>query len=171
MMSQLLSPPYPPVLELLPSTAISGLPPDSYIILAVAGARIYHAPLSTKTPDWCYSRMRGTLVFGRDCAPGEHLGYRPPITHEASSYWFRLLDSITGKPLWLFKVSPPFFYEIDRPFFHVIHGKSRRFGFLLDDDDEADMLAKKVIAHACPPRALRHTSIVYDCGLTSSFHL
>ncbi|KAG6889948.1 hypothetical protein C0995_013475 [Termitomyces sp. Mi166 len=172
MMSQLISAPYPPVLELRPSTVISGLAPDSYTIIAIASARIYHAQLATKTPEWCYSRMRGTLVFGRDSEPGEHSepGNKPPVPNEAGNHWFRLLEPTSGKPIWMFKVPAGFVYELDRPFFHAFQGKvrnkppsfekmimtgfkSRRFGFLFEDDDEASILGKKVIAQACPPRA------------------
>ncbi|KAG6829592.1 hypothetical protein H0H87_010741 [Tephrocybe sp. NHM501043] len=156
-MSQLVSAPYPPALELHPSTTISGLSPDTYTIFAVADARIYHAELTTKTPEWCYSRMKGTLVFGKDSEPEEHLGYRPPAINETHSYWFRLLDRTSGKPIWMFKVPAGFVYELDRPFFHAFQGKSRRFGFLFEDDDEASTLAKKVIAHTCPPRMPHHS--------------
>ncbi|KAG5340225.1 hypothetical protein C0989_002457 [Termitomyces sp. Mn162] len=170
-MSQLMSAPYPPVLELRPSTVVSGLAPDSYTIIAVANARIYHANLGTKTPEWCYSRMRGILVFGRDCEPGDRPGQRSSVPSEAGNHWFRLLDATSGKPVWLFKIPIGFVYELDRPFFHAFQGKvrnsppqlekmvvktnsqSRRFGFLFDDDDEASILAKKVVAQTCPPRA------------------
>ncbi|KAG6895825.1 hypothetical protein C0992_012270 [Termitomyces sp. T32_za158] len=152
MLSQFMAAPYPPVLELRPSTVISGLAPSSYTIIAVASARIYHAQLAAKTPEWCYSRMRGTLVFGKDTQAGERPGQRPPAPIEAGSYWFRLLDSTSGKPIWMFKILAGFVYELDRPFFHVFQGKeqmvvtgfqSRRFGFLFEDDDEAGILAKK----------------------------
>ncbi|KAG6907535.1 hypothetical protein DXG01_008571 [Tephrocybe rancida] len=103
-MSQLVSVPYPPIPELRPSTAIPGLSPNTYTVLAVADARIYHAQLATKTPEWCYSRMRGTLVFGKDCEPGERPGHMPPNASEANSHWFRLLDSTSGRPIWIFKV-------------------------------------------------------------------
>ncbi|KAG6840307.1 hypothetical protein C0991_007632 [Blastosporella zonata] len=160
-MSQLVSAPYPPVLELRPSTTISGLPSDTYIIFAVADARIYHAQLTTKTPEWCFSRMRGTLVFGKDCDPREHRGHRPASANEASC-WFRLLDSASGKPIWMFKIPAGFVYELDRPFFHAFQGKSRRFGFLFEDDDEAHILAKKVAAHTYPPRAAKSRSLSFS---------
>ncbi|KAG5723887.1 Wiskott-Aldrich syndrome like protein [Termitomyces sp. T112] len=161
MMSQLMSAPYPPVLELRPSTVVSGLAPDSYTIIAVANARIYHANLGTKTPEWCYSRMRGILVFGRDCEPGDRPGQRSSVPSEAGNHWFRLLDATSGKPVWLFKIPIGFVYELDRPFFHAFQGKSRRFGFLFDDDDEASILAKKVVAQTCPPRAPKNRSLSF----------
>ncbi|KAF8065161.1 hypothetical protein FPV67DRAFT_1419032 [Lyophyllum atratum] len=134
--------------------AIPGLPCDTYAVLAVASARVYHAHLSTKIPEWCYSRMRGTLVFGRDNEPHDPLKSRAPAAVDPASHWFRLLDETSGKPVWVFKVPTGFAYELDRPFFHAFQGKSRRFGFLFEDDEEAGVLGKKVISQTCPPRTL-----------------
>ncbi|KAF5384440.1 hypothetical protein D9615_003336 [Tricholomella constricta] len=144
--------------------ARSCLSPDTYTILAVASARIYHAQLNTKVPEWCYSRMRGTLVFGMDSQPADRLANRfgaPPTPNvvEPVTYWFRLLEAASGKPTWMFKVHEDFVYELDRPFFHAFQGRSRRFGFLFEDDDEANALAKEVISQTCPPRPVKKRSL------------
>ncbi|KAG5639756.1 hypothetical protein H0H81_000036 [Sphagnurus paluster] len=134
--------------------AIPGVATNTYTVLGVASARIYHAQLNTKTPEWCYSRMKGTLVFGKDRDPDtiENAPMAPSV--QAGNHWFRLLDAVSGKPVWIFKVrsGSGFVYEIDRPFFHAFQGKSRRFGFLFENDDEASALAKEVISQISPPR-------------------
>lgn len=43
--------------------------------------------------------------------------------------------------------------------------QSRRFGFLFEGDDEASILAKKVIAQTCPPRASSTTLSRINSGL------
>ncbi|KAF8062239.1 hypothetical protein FPV67DRAFT_1421804 [Lyophyllum atratum] len=139
--------------------SIPGLPSDTYAVLAVASARVYHAHLSTKTPEWCYSRMRGTLVFGKDNEPHDPLKSQAPGTVDPASHWFRLLDEKSGKPIWVFKVPAGFAYELDRPFFHAFQGKSRRFGFLFENDEEASVLGKTVITQTCPPRPSKNRSL------------
>lgn len=62
-------------------------------------------------------------MFGQDCETGERSGQRPPAPIEAGSYWFRLLDPTSGKPIWMFKILAGFVYEVDKPFFHVFQGK------------------------------------------------
>ncbi|GLB39822.1 hypothetical protein LshimejAT787_0703320 [Lyophyllum shimeji] len=157
MMSQLVSPCRPVLDSDRASMAIPGLSPDTYAILAVASARIYHAQLTSKIPEWCYSRMRGTLVFGKDNVPNDRGAGKVPTATEPVSYWFRLLDETSGKAIWMFKVQAGFAYELDRPFFHAFQGKSRRFGFLFDNDDEASALAKEVIRLTCPRPAKNRT--------------
>jgi neural Wiskott-Aldrich syndrome protein len=155
-----------------PAAFVPGLLPNSYSILASASARVYHAQLRPKNAEWCYSRLRGTLVLGKD-SNAVHIEdpLRPNNSIvEAESHWFRLLDAESGKPVWMFKFYPGFSYQLDRPFFHVVQGrvscasidsglfvnvvfpKSRKFGFLFDDDDEAGAFARKVTGQGCPPR-------------------
>jgi Wiskott-Aldrich syndrome protein len=97
---------------------IPGLLPNSYSILAAASARVYHAQLSPKSAEWCYSRLRGTLLLGRDTVQVED-----PQSVEAENHWFRLLDADSGKPVWMFRIHTGFSYQVDRPFFHVFQGR------------------------------------------------
>jgi len=159
MLSQLVSPCYPLLDSGHAAMTILGLSPDTYSVLAVASARIYHAQLTTKIPEWCYSRMRGTLVFGKDNKSNDLLANRAPVVVEPTSYWFRLLDETSGRPIWIFKIPTSFAYELDRPFFHAFQGKSRRFGFLFENDEEAGALAKKVISQTCPPRQAKNRTL------------
>jgi len=46
----------------------------------------------------------------------------------------------------MFKFPENFEYELDRPFFHVFQGRTRRYGFLFNDDDEAALFGKKVLS-------------------------
>ncbi|KAL0946229.1 hypothetical protein HGRIS_012488 [Hohenbuehelia grisea] len=109
------------------------LPSNNCEIFAAASpARIYHAQFGTKGNDWTSSSLEGKLIFGCD-----HLG--------SDEYWFRLIDTDTNRIVWVFRVpSSGFVYEVDRPFFHVFTGKSRRFGFLFSDDGDASVFAKEV---------------------------
>ncbi|KAJ7701830.1 hypothetical protein B0H17DRAFT_846321, partial [Mycena rosella] len=116
--------------------------PSTYKVYASIGARVYHAAFASKQSEWIYSGLRGSLMFGKDRA-----------AVEAQGYWFRLLDD-AGKTIWIFKIPEiSFEYRIDKPFFHVFRGCSRKFGFLYSDDSEAAGFAKKVIgrtmARAC----------------------
>ncbi|KAJ7177883.1 hypothetical protein C8R46DRAFT_666016 [Mycena filopes] len=119
--------------------AVPGLHPSTYKVYGAIPARVYHAAFATKQSEWSFSGLAGTLVFGRD---------RGPV--DAQTYWFRLLDD-SGKTIWIFKIPEiSFEYRIDKPFFHVFRGSSRRFGFLYQDDSEAAVFAKKVLGRAMP---------------------
>ena len=100
------------------SIFLPGRLPDAYSILAEASVRIYHAQLSPKNAEWSYSRLRGTLVLGKDIPQAGDL---PSV--EAESYWFRLLDADSRKPVWMFKIPTGFAYQLDRPFFHIFQGR------------------------------------------------
>jgi len=82
-----------------------------------------------------------------------------PPSVEAENYWFRLLDADSRKPVWMFRIPAGFSYQLDRPFFHVFQGRSRRFGFLFEDDDEATAFARKVTSQTQPPRKHRTLSL------------
>ncbi|RDB19730.1 Wiskott-Aldrich syndrome 1 [Hypsizygus marmoreus] len=161
MLTQPISPVPPPFLNTPP---ILGLLSGSYAVLAVASARIYHAQLGPKPVVWCYSRMRGTLVFGKDLSPDayDHPLKASPIGLEASRHWFRLLDADSGKPIWMFKIPAGFVYELDRPFFHAFQGRSRRFGFLFEDDEEASVLCKAVFSQTSPPQFLKNRTLSFS---------
>ncbi|TFK36643.1 hypothetical protein BDQ12DRAFT_570577, partial [Crucibulum laeve] len=142
--------------------------PHSYAIHAAASARIYHAQLNAKQCQWSYSRLKGTLFFGNDKDTDT-----PP--NEAERYWFRLIDDVSGKTVWMFKVPLGIDYEVDRPFFHVFQGMSRRYGFLFSDDDEAAVFAGKVkaqvfkyaIALKSRTRSIRSNSMKIRAASTS----
>jgi len=109
-----------------PTVVIPGLSPNSYDVLAVASARVYHAQLAIKNAEWCYSRLRGTLVFGMDRVQvGDVVGpyHRDNGVVQPEHHWFRLLDPKSGRPVWMFKIHTGFSYQVDRPFFHVFQGR------------------------------------------------
>jgi Wiskott-Aldrich syndrome protein len=120
----------------------SGLEQKPYAIIAVAGARVYHTKLQEKYHQWNYSRWKGTLTLGRDFDTPENLAQG---TSDAEKHWFRLADVESGRTVWMFKFPENFEYELDRPFFHVFQGRTRRYGFLFNDDDEAALFGKKVM--------------------------
>jgi len=120
----------------------SGLEYRPYAIIAVAGARVYHTKLQEKDHQWNYSRWKGILTLGRDLDTPESLAQG---TTEAEKHWFRLADVESGRTVWMFKFPENFEYELDRPFFHVFQGRTRRYGFLFNDDDEAALFGKKVM--------------------------
>ncbi|KAF4613163.1 hypothetical protein D9613_011101 [Agrocybe pediades] len=128
--------------------SISGLEQNPYAVLAVAGARVYHTKLNSKEKDkdsnsqWIYSRWKGTLTFGRDIETPNTAAL--DIT-ETERHWFRLADDETGRTVWMFKFPENFQYSVDRPFFHVFQGRTRRYGFLFNDDDEASVFGQKVM--------------------------
>lgn len=106
---------------------------------------------------WVYSHLKGTLVFGYDkpCAGTEASPTVEPILAldrgkpEANGeWWFQLVDDETDKVAWKFKlpISPgsKFNYELDRPFFHVFQGSSRKYGFLFADDRESEVFSGEV---------------------------
>ena len=125
-------------------------------IHAIATARIYHAPLpaSGSAPngdEWVYSRLKGSLKFGRNWIGGSttrtstsNSGSNPVIPNE---FWFTLADEKTGKTIWMFQIPESgFTYEVDRPFFHIFNGRTRKYGFLFEDDDDAALFHKKVMS-------------------------
>ncbi|KAF8803352.1 hypothetical protein BYT27DRAFT_7195667 [Phlegmacium glaucopus] len=122
----------------------SGLEQNPYTIIAVAGARVYHTKLQSKDNNqWNYSRWKGTLSLGRDIDTPQSIAQG---TTEAEKHWFRLADVESGRTVWIFKFPENFEYELDRPFFHVFQGRTRRYGFLFNDDDEAALFGKKVMS-------------------------
>ncbi|KAJ7120958.1 hypothetical protein C8R44DRAFT_623507 [Mycena epipterygia] len=115
------------------SFVVPGLHPSTYKVYATIPARVYHAAFGSKQNEWIYSGLSGSLMFGKDRGV------------EGQGHWFRLLDD-AGKTIWIFKIPEiSFEYRIDKPFFHVFRGCSRKFGFLYGDDNEAAGFAKKVI--------------------------
>jgi hypothetical protein len=98
---------------------VPGLPPNSYNVLATTSARVYHAQLSPKSTEWCYSRLKGILVFGKN---NTNIGLAAEVD-DAENYWFRLLDVNSGKIVWMFQVPSGLAYQQDRPFFHVFQGR------------------------------------------------
>jgi Wiskott-Aldrich syndrome protein len=118
----------------------SGLEHNPYTTLAVAGARVYHSKLNVKDSQWVYSHWKGTLTFGRDIDTPANIAQ-----DEAEKHWFRLADDETGRTVWMFKFPEHFEYMIDRPFFHVFQGRTRRYGFLFNNDDEAALFGRKVM--------------------------
>ncbi|KAF9467126.1 hypothetical protein BDZ94DRAFT_1156655, partial [Collybia nuda] len=122
---------------------VLGLSPNTYSILGTASARVYHAQ-NLRGSEWCYSRLKGTLVFGKNIVASDSVD-------DGENHWFRLLDVNSGKAIWMFQVPSGLAYQQDRPFFHIFQGRSRRFGFLFEDDDEAAEFANIVIAETRPP--------------------
>lgn len=122
---------------------ISGLEHNPYTTLAVAGARVYHNKLNVKDSQWVYSHWKGTLTFGRDIDTPANIAQD---VSEAEKHWFRLADDETGRTVWMFKFPEHFEYTIERPFFHVFQGRTRRYGFLFNDDDEAALFGRKVMS-------------------------
>lgn len=131
--------------------AFSELATDAYKIYATASARVYHANFGASQLDWTYSHLKGVLVFGRDrSAAGSPVSSVDHSSLEADKFWFRLIDDISGKVVWMIKVPKALDYQVDRPFFHIFPGRSRMFGFRFEDDDEAVMLSKEVIDRIGP---------------------
>ncbi|KAJ6511439.1 hypothetical protein C8R47DRAFT_963998 [Mycena vitilis] len=122
------------------SFLVPGLQPSTYKVYAVIQARVYHAAFGSKQGEsWTYSGLHGKLMFGKE---------RGSV--DAQGYWFRLLDD-AGKTIWIFKIPEMSFeYRIDKPFFHIFRGSSRKFGFLYYEDNEAATFAKKVIGRTTP---------------------
>ncbi|KAL1660092.1 hypothetical protein GGF50DRAFT_119272 [Schizophyllum commune] len=107
---------------------------------------------------WAYSGLAGMLSFGYEA--GEAATVDPRISGPVDPtsgaveipepapvvYSLRLADEV-GRPIWTFKVpTEGFDYQLDRPFFHVFAGKSRRFGLRFDDDARAEEFGRIVRA-------------------------
>ncbi|TRM66897.1 hypothetical protein BD626DRAFT_545952 [Schizophyllum amplum] len=136
---------------------------------SVSGAKKSGGWSSDGRDGWAYSGLAGTLVFGceaREAAVDpRRSGTVDPTSGAIDSrsstpqfdvaavdsarilaYSFRLADE-TGRPIWTFKIpTGGFDYSLDRPFFHVFAGKSRRFGLRFDDDGLAEEFARIVRA-------------------------
>ncbi|KAJ6588538.1 hypothetical protein B0H19DRAFT_210019 [Mycena capillaripes] len=123
------------------SFVVPGLQPSTYNVYAAIPARVYHAAFGLKQSElWSATGLHGKLMLGKDRGS----------TVDAQAYWFRLVDD-AGKTIWIFKIPEiSFEYRIDKPFFHVFRGCSRKFGFLFYDDTEAASFAKKVIGRTMP---------------------
>ncbi|CAK5278159.1 unnamed protein product [Mycena citricolor] len=141
-------------LDILPAPESAGSCDDSSAsssaasseALASLPARVYHASFATKqTPgaeQWTYSGLSGLLSL----CPGPE---------NTPHHCFRLLDAASGKPIWHFSIPDAgagLDYRVDRPFFHVFRGSSRKFGFLFTGDDkEAAEFGKQVLDRAMAP--------------------
>ncbi|KXN88435.1 hypothetical protein AN958_07341 [Leucoagaricus sp. SymC.cos] len=105
---------------------------------------------------WIYSHLKGTLVFGRDrqstrsdsSTVDEIVASSQGEGEPNGEWWFQLVDEEAGKIVWKFKLplsrGSKFAYELDRPFFHVFQGSSRKYGFLFDDDKESVAFSAEV---------------------------
>lgn len=144
---------------------LSQLPADCKVV-AVAAARVYHAPFGRRQDSWAYTGLRGLMVFGRDriAVRGDRKLGTGPGTSFDQQYWFRLIDMSTGKGVvWMHQITENFEYSLDKPFFHIFPGKvcpaatrmcttapqltrsqTRMFGFCFDEDMEADKFHKKI---------------------------
>jgi hypothetical protein len=109
--------------------ALSDLTPDLYKTYSMASARLYHTPFTADGHDWTYSKLRGKLVFGRDrSVPTAETASTVQVDHGAcdtDKFWFRLVDGVSGKTVWMFRVPAILNYQQELPFFHVFHGKVR----------------------------------------------
>ncbi|KAF7342049.1 Wiskott-Aldrich syndrome 1 [Mycena venus] len=140
------------------SFVVPGLHPSTYKVYAVIPARVYHAAFGAKQSElnWTYSGLHGRLMFGKDRGSVDQ------------AHWFRLLDD-AGKTIWIFKIPElSFDYCIDKPFFHVFRGCSRKFGFLYSDDTEAAGFAKKVIGRTMVRPPTEHLLAVMAAELPRS---
>ena len=102
---------------------IPGLSQESYTVLAAASSvRIYHA--QSRSHEWRYSRLKGTLIFGKD-NDQQTRSDSQATSVDVGKYWFRVFDATSRilKPIWVFKLPAlGFVYELDRPFFHAFQG-------------------------------------------------
>lgn len=123
------------------NNAVAEFETNTHTIHAVASARLYHTQLNVKNCEWSYSRLKGTLSFGRDWS-SKSAGQGG--AQDSEKYWFSLVDKDTGRAVWMFKIPPGMDYQVDRPFFHVFQGRTRKYGFLFEDDEEAAVFSNKV---------------------------
>ncbi|PPQ97271.1 hypothetical protein CVT26_006664 [Gymnopilus dilepis] len=119
-----------------------GLEQNTYSILAVADARVYHAMLDPKDGPWTYSGWKGRMIFGQDL---EVPHSNDQDINETQKLWFRLVDDETGTTIWTFKFPEKLEYTEERPFFHVFKARVRRYGLLFNDDGEATAFGQKVV--------------------------
>ncbi|KAF7329947.1 CRIB domain-containing protein [Mycena kentingensis (nom. inval.)] len=139
--------------ESVPTVQIAELAQGTYQTCApVLNARLYHSAKAApelKENEWVYSGLRGVLVFGRD---GQGRGAEEDVAP-------------AGRTIWMFKIpmeaaaaastngkggAGGFEYTVDKPFFHVFTGASRKFGFLFvgeDADREAAHFAGCVVGN------------------------
>jgi hypothetical protein len=102
---------------------LSDLKPDTYKAYTVVSARLYHTPFGAAQGDWTYSQ-KGLLVFGRDRGSTQKSDSSSSIgSSDTTKYWFRLVDEISGRTVWMFKTPVGLDYQKDKPFFHVFTGK------------------------------------------------
>ncbi|OCH92739.1 hypothetical protein OBBRIDRAFT_409791 [Obba rivulosa] len=124
-------------------TILSQLPADSKVV-AVASARIYHAAFDAKPENWVFSGLKGILVLGRDRTTLHPDRKRREATLE-QNYWFRLLDTASGKGVvWIHQIPADLEYRIDKPFFHIFTGQTRMFGLRFDEDADAAAFYRKL---------------------------
>lgn len=102
------------------NNAVAEFETNTHTIHAVASARLYHTQLNVKNCEWSYSRLKGTLSFGRDWSSK---GASQSGAQDAEKYWFSLVDKDTGRTVWMFKIPLGLDYQVDRPFFHVFQGR------------------------------------------------
>ncbi|KAF8649058.1 hypothetical protein AX16_006045 [Volvariella volvacea WC 439] len=136
------------------SVVIPGLPQNTYEVIAVTKARIYHAELKGRNPDWTYSTLKGVLVFGKDAYSSEVDRSDSRTKNEEFNlerFWFRLINESNGQILWLLRLPPTFRYQVDRPFFHTFQARTRKYGFLLEQDEEAQNFYHLVVSRTQPP--------------------
>lgn len=110
---------------------LSCLPTDSKV-LAIASAKVYHAPFNSKPDGWTFSGLSGTMVFGRNRVTvhaDRKLGNGPGESFE-QTFWFRLVDPVKGL-VWIHQIPQTLDYSLDKPFFHTFSGKVRRNMLLL----------------------------------------
>ncbi|KAJ3553507.1 hypothetical protein NP233_g12627 [Leucocoprinus birnbaumii] len=177
--------------------SLPGVTPSTYVLYAIAGARVYHStrpasnhigPLSfargrgskNNGSQWIYSHLKGTLVFGRDKlsdAETDKTSVEEIVTlnqgevEPSGEWWFQLVDDESDKVVWKFKLpltpGSKFIYELDRPFFHVFKGSSRKYGFLFDDDKESATFSNEVTNRTAAATAALRTSIdIIDESMT-----
>jgi hypothetical protein len=104
------------------NNAVAEFETNTHTIHAVASARIYHTQLNAKNGEWSYSRLKGTLRFGRDWST-KSAGQGG--AQDSEKHWFSLIDKDTGRTVWMFKIPLGLDYQVDRPFFHVFQGRVR----------------------------------------------
>ncbi|TFY57740.1 hypothetical protein EVJ58_g6845 [Rhodofomes roseus] len=148
--------------------------PQNIKILAVAPSRIYQAPFGAREDAWAYTGLNGMLVFGRDRVAmhaERPLGSGPGTSFERK-YWLKLVDLAPGKGvIWVHPIPTEFQYRLDKPFFHIFHGKSRMFGIRFEEDVHAERFYKKMSdSHATmlPARKISKAPSRYAARATTS---
>jgi hypothetical protein len=107
---------------------LSDLDSNSYKAYSVAAARIYHTPFGSSQRSWSYSQLKGLVVFGGDRSNSKSNSSESSsiddISSDTDKFWFRLVDSATGRTVWIFKVPAGLDYQMEKPFFHIFSGKA-----------------------------------------------